>query len=248
MYATAHHVKSPRGQTGINAFLHEHGEDRNATSWENPNVAAVADGRPGTLVAESYDVPPGGNAVMAFLDVVAVDGIGLERLSGALDMFGAMVARQPAPIVASINGVGMRFGCDLGLAPVATEEFDRLRSRVFAILHAERLTSVPAQEPLDVLVMFAEDGYFFELSPRSAARVREAHRAGEWEPVPIHVEPDVMMDFQDMYGDLVPHIASGLTNLRLEAVIAMGGVRLVNRATLKEIRRWPRVGKVESTA
>jgi hypothetical protein len=248
MYATAHHVKSPKGQTGINAFLHEHGEDRNATSWETPSVAAVADARPGTLIAESYDVPPGGNAVMAFLDVVAVDGIGFERLSGALDIFGTMVASQPAPIVATINGVGMRFGCDLGLAPVASKEFDRLKNRVFEILHAERTVANSAQEPLDVLVVFAEDGYAFELSPRSAARVREAHRAGEWEPARFHVDPDVMMDFQDMYGDLVPHIVSGLTNLRLEKVIAMGGVRLVNRATLKEIRRWPRAGKVESTA
>jgi len=240
MYATAHRVKSARGVTGINSFLHEHGEDSGATSWESPDVAAVADGRTGKLVAESYDVPPGGNAVLSFLAVVAADGTDTNRVSGALGLFKSMVARTPAPVVAVLNGIGMRFGCDLGLAPAATEEFERLESRVLAILSADRTTPTATPEPLDIIVVFNEEGYSFELSPRSAERVREAHQGREWAPARFRVAPDAMMDFQDMHGDIVPQVIADLTQLRLEKVIEMGGARLVNRATLKEIRRWPK--------
>jgi hypothetical protein len=243
MYATAHRVKSRDGQVGINALLHEHrGDEGGLISWDNPDVVAVAEGYVGMLVAQSFDVPPGGNRVLSYLDVAAADGVAPVRVAKALDAFGNLIGKEPSPITAVLNGVGVRLGWSLGLTPGAHQEFDALCQRVLEILRAERPSTEPRLPPLEIRVAFDESGYAFALAPESVSRVREAHRTDEWNPARLQVKPEVMMDFQAAHGDIIPHVVAGLTQLRLENVIALGGVVFVGHDG-KEVRRWPRAAR-----
>ncbi len=241
MYTTAHRVRSRDGQSGVNSFRYEHGDDEGGLiNWDTPDVAAIADGYLGVLMVQSYDVPPGGNRVLAYLDVAAADGVEIQRVVRALDVLSNQVGREPSPIVVVLNGVGVRFGWEYGVTPAVRREFDELRSRILEILRAERPIAGLEFEPLVAGVSFDENGYSFELTPESIARVREAHRTSEFAPVPVRVSPETMMDFQQLHGDIIPTIVAGLTNLRLEKVLAIGGVVFLGQDG-KEVRRWPRI-------
>ncbi len=245
MYTTAHRVRSRDDQIGINSFLYEHGADESGViSWDLPDVVAVADGYNGVLVAQSYDVPLGGNMVLSYLDVVTADGTELDRITRELGAFISRVERKTSPIVAVINGIGMRFGCILGLVARAPQEFDELRNRVLAMLRAGRQSANQDAEPMEVQISFDETGYSFELTPESAARILEAHRNGSWRSSRFHVKPDVMMNFQTMHGDLIPHVIAGLTRLRLEEVIRMGGMVFISKTDGRELLRWPRAAGI----
>lgn len=47
MYATAHRVRSGSGNIGINAFLHEHGEEGREINWSTISIPQIADHDPG---------------------------------------------------------------------------------------------------------------------------------------------------------------------------------------------------------
>jgi hypothetical protein len=71
MVGYAHRVRAADGTEGINVFLHLHGE---GFVWpETPWSLAQLAEHPGTLVWKRVQVPPGGNKVLSFLDVIAPD-------------------------------------------------------------------------------------------------------------------------------------------------------------------------------
>ena len=68
MYLAALRVVSPAsGAEGMNAFHYAHGRE----DWVFP---PNPDQQPGTLANSHVSVPPGGNRVRSYLDVVAPDG------------------------------------------------------------------------------------------------------------------------------------------------------------------------------
>jgi hypothetical protein len=80
MYLTAQRVRSPTGVEGINAFRYVHG----AVVWQGLPPSGLPDEDPGTLVAQSIAVPPPGNRVRSYLDVVAPDGTPWDEILPAL--------------------------------------------------------------------------------------------------------------------------------------------------------------------
>ena len=244
MYITAQKLRSKDGQIGRNSFLYEHSEaDGRLFEDRNPDVVDIAERHLGRLAAQSYDLPPGGNRVLSYLDVAAVDGTNLKNIEAALKAVASQITVGLSPIELSLNGVSVRFCWGQCMGPsgvtVVRDEFDGLCKKVLEIFHTERSATNLTLHPLTVHVSFDENGYGFRMAPNSIKRIREAHRDEEWTPAPINVGYDIMLDFQAIHGDLIPHLVSALVDLRLEEVISMGGVSLLGPDG-REIRRWPR--------
>ena len=92
MYLTAHRVRTKDNQTGVNAFLHEHGTD---TPWPLHPVEILSLPRtdPGKLTRSSTGLESrGGLPVLSYLDVLAPD----ETPRGAIvDLIDLLAATDP---------------------------------------------------------------------------------------------------------------------------------------------------------
>jgi hypothetical protein len=110
-YWTAHRVLSSSGTEGINVFIHAHGED---FSWPD-DAAKLPEANPGRLVDERTSVPPGGNRVRSYLDVLAPDGTREDEVRRALGKLSEHLASTPNPTVQRHGRVTLRFGTEAGL-------------------------------------------------------------------------------------------------------------------------------------
>jgi hypothetical protein len=106
MYVTAHRVRAPSGELGINAFLHLHGGDY---PWP-ADPSRLPEAAPGKIARKAVAVPPGGNTVLSYLDVLAPDGTPRSRVARALRAFEAALHDEPNPAVFTRYGVTIRFG------------------------------------------------------------------------------------------------------------------------------------------
>jgi hypothetical protein len=86
LYLTAHYVRSPSGDRfGINGAVYRNEGVAPPTSLASEGVSIGAD--LGPTVATVTNVPPGGNRVEAYLDVVAPDGCKAAEIQRALQDF-----------------------------------------------------------------------------------------------------------------------------------------------------------------
>lgn len=132
MYLSAHRVQAPPrdgnpGPQGINAFYYNHG----------PHVLPAGlrpESNPGVFVDSSIEVPPPGNRVRSYLDVMARDGTPLAQLAAAI---AAPPRTASLPVDWTVGGIWCRFGAELELAPHWRRELQRLFARV-AVLYSEQ--------------------------------------------------------------------------------------------------------------
>lgn len=138
MYATAHRVTTPRGETGINAFLHQHGR---TFPWpDEPSHLPETD--PGAhLWNNGPAVRAGGNRVHSYLDVLAPDDTPSGEIEAALDGLwlhlvaddagpAAVQGQLPNPLVFRYGRVVLRFGVELSGMPNRALEMAELRCAV----------------------------------------------------------------------------------------------------------------------
>lgn len=138
MYATAHRVvRVTTGRTGVNAFLHKHG-DRfpwPAEPWRLP------ESDPGVQTHDNVHVPPGGNQVRSYLDVLAPDEATPDEIDVALTgLWLELVADEagaasptgplPNPILYRRGRVVLRFGVEPALEGSRAGEMSELRAYV----------------------------------------------------------------------------------------------------------------------
>jgi len=71
MYLTAQHVRSDAGAEDLQVYLHLH--DVPGGEPFPPNPLSVPQEHPGVMVVSETKLPPGGNGVLAYVDVVAPD-------------------------------------------------------------------------------------------------------------------------------------------------------------------------------
>jgi hypothetical protein len=103
MYVTAHLVRSPGGDEGINGWIHEHGSIPWPTSL--PDILKLVETNPGEPLRESLGLcPVGGNSVLAYLDVLAPDGTPRADIVAALDHLYRLPPDQ-APVAVLVDGV-----------------------------------------------------------------------------------------------------------------------------------------------
>lgn len=141
MYLTAHRVfLRSTSSRGINAFLYRHDDGPYPEiDWRNPDVLLVADAVPGRFVTQQREIAEPGGEVLSYLDIVAEDQLGPDRIEAALERFSeTTVLLDPRPFIV-VEGVGIRFSAVLGLRSVPAkyrEEFISLRESAMNLLRA----------------------------------------------------------------------------------------------------------------
>ena len=112
MYLTAQRVLAPQStQTGINAFLYTHA----GRTWCVP-PSDIPDADPGLLNKMGIEVPPPGNRVRSYLDIVAPDDLGASELQRRLIAFLKRMQGQSFPWEAVDGPCFFRIGMDADTA------------------------------------------------------------------------------------------------------------------------------------
>lgn len=138
MYLTVQRVRNDEGLEELHSFLHLH--DADASSLSDP--FRVPQLNPGRLVMDSEPmlVPPGGNSVISYLDVVADDDLGRaahpDASDGlkpwwqhALESVGRSMAGDRLPWAITVAGVHVIFST-AATGPAVTEYEQLLASAV----------------------------------------------------------------------------------------------------------------------
>ncbi|MGH7286078.1 MAG: hypothetical protein ACRELY_31540 [Polyangiaceae bacterium] len=140
MYLTAQHVRNPQGVDAYQAYLHLH--DVVPRTPFPTNALLVPDHAPGFMVHKHTPLPPGSNAVLTYLDIMAPDALWDAPLVGApstphswwstsLGAIGGLMGKRPLPWVVDSQGIVVVFN---GLAAFATEaEYSALLQTAIAL-------------------------------------------------------------------------------------------------------------------
>jgi hypothetical protein len=113
MYLTAHHVASPATQReGVNAFLYLHTDQ----AWEHLWLPDVPERNPGTLRAQSISLPPPGNRVRSYLDIVTPDQVRWEDVHVDLMAVVGRCQSEPLPWASQFRSSYIRIGMDRALS------------------------------------------------------------------------------------------------------------------------------------
>jgi hypothetical protein len=227
MYVTAHVVRASRfdGRRGVNAFSHlvtTALDDAISVSATFELIAQDA----GRLAGCFIELPPGGNEVESYLDLLVPEQ---SQVEAALQearlkiVDSASLPNPPLHIEASIQHGMFRFSGAEGWEPLAV--FEQLKD---SALRASR----EAQAPLRIYTTqeMAEDGgevLFFRLEPPTAERLRKIH-GSDWRALPVGVHEDVHHQFVDTHGPLMPRIIEVLTGLSEKDIEGLGGLVVVS--------------------
>lgn len=130
MYITAHLVKSRDQREGINAFLHVHGA---SFAWPE-DASALPDAMPGTTVLHHTDLPPGGNQVRAYLDVLAPDRTARAEIEQALTALSQDLRERGNPTVFRHGAVTIRFGVEPALDGLRAPQLEMLARSALQLL------------------------------------------------------------------------------------------------------------------
>lgn len=114
MYITAQRVVSPAHREGVNAFLYRHG----SRTWQDP-PNDLPEHDPGTLVAQTISVPPPGNRVRSYLDIVAPDEATWKEVRMELMAFVGRAQSGPLPW----RGTSGRCNFALGVEPSLSSQW-----------------------------------------------------------------------------------------------------------------------------
>ena len=130
MYATAQRVRASDGAEGVNGYLYRHGP---GFPWP-ADPTPLADEDPGTLEAREEAVPPGGNRVRSYLDVLASDATEMAEIRGVFETFRQNLQEFPNPAVFRMGGVTLRYGVEIALEDRWNEALEELETAVGRLL------------------------------------------------------------------------------------------------------------------
>lgn len=130
MYITAHLVKSRDQREGINAFLHVHGA---SFAWPE-DAASLPEMTPGTTVLHRTDLPPGGNQVRAYLDILAPDRAPRAEIEQALTTFSRDLRERRNPTVFHHGAVTIRLGVEPALEGLRSQHLEMLTRLALQLL------------------------------------------------------------------------------------------------------------------
>lgn len=133
MYLVAQRVSSSAGQEGINAFFYTHGP----CVWVgDPPPAVLPENNPGELVTQRLTVPPPGNRVRSYLDLVAPDERTDAWLVGVLRHLAQNAEMHRLPWNIAHDGCLCRFHLERALLPRWREELAHLLQAALLTRHA----------------------------------------------------------------------------------------------------------------
>lgn len=230
-YLTAQRVHSRRLDiAGINAYWHMAAEvTREPGESELMLVRRVSE-NPGSLLGMRAEVPPGGNTVQAFLDVVTSTQVAASRLEKALLGIRNEIVSGAAPEkIRSTDGCLVSFYVSPSLG--ADSIYGDLVSAVVSLLDA------PGSDPLRIVIEANGEATRYRLDDRSAERIAIFHPP-DWKSPRVDVPRDVEDDFSLLHGEIREHLIEVLTGIDRDHVRGLGGIQYVS-STGKELGRWP---------
>lgn len=240
MYLTSQRVCAPGGgRTDINTFLYRHEESVPGVDWSRPDLIRVVDTFPGTLVAADTRIPPGGNQVWSYLDIVAADSTAAEELDLALRQFAREWSPERMARVVQVGKVAMRLDLvEPSRQAHALEELEELSQRALGLLHNPAPSGWATTEPLRVIVKEYGGEHKYALDAASRARLQSRHEPG-WLPASITVAHEDRAAMACNPVTLCLHVAPLLTKLDLDELIPFGGIRFVEESSGEVLWEWP---------
>ena len=259
MYVAAQRVRSASA-VAINVFIYQHAPARVPMRSDGAvDVERVAEEFQGQLVGSKTPVPPGGNAVLSYLDVAALDGTPPDTFESLSFPRAAQPAPAGIPRVWTQNGMGVRFGAQFYIVDYsrAADEFEQLRRAIVEALRSPtQVRRANTVAPITIEVTRQEDGLLFRLKAESRQRLLAQGFA-----LPLvgslNISTTMREDLEAVHGSFARHVAPLLTNMPLDQLAALGGVQFVpaggneviweltrpiytNAATLPELADWAR--------
>ena len=126
MYLTAQRVVSHKNQSGINIFLHMHKDGKQPIMENISTITYVAEINTGDIVDENCELPPGGNRVKSYIDIVSSNDITQDIIENTIKMAKSKISSAELPFQQIIGSVGIRFGAEIGLYEIVSQEYDDL--------------------------------------------------------------------------------------------------------------------------
>ena len=252
MYLTAHRVRQMKGEgfkIGIDAFLHQHEEHELPENMQEDNsiVDQIANQNPGTLIAESVDLVPGGNAVLSFVDIVGKENLDQEYIQGFLDQKERDIEHhfqeKHVPFTDSNRDIAVQFGVSYGLRGQEVREYKALTERAIRLLESPEPPRWRTGNPWIVIYRnIFHNQETFSLSPDTVEKLRQMHdELGV--PKRVSIDHRTQGEFEFMHGDLISNIAPILTDLTLEQIAIQGGLILHDQSTQRKIK-WPELREI----
>lgn len=234
-YLTAQKVVAPAtGQTGINSFRYANAAVR---SFERLQTADV-----GELEAQNVEVPPGGNDILCYLDVLAPDGTQPPAIDRVLKTLREAWSKERRGN-AELDEVRALFVPGRTPPDAVSGDLDALVRGLLAVATAAPSPAPIETHPITILISSQPDGRRYELDQESARRLRVVN-GPDWQQASVSVSGDVAADFARVatpsFGELNHSLVltlTGLDVLRLHALF--GGVRFVAQPSGKTIWEWP---------
>lgn len=229
IYLTAQKVVSATGNSGVNTFRYKGADVR--------SLERLSAGDIGTLDAQRVEVPPGGNEVVCYLDVIAPDAMSSPVIGRALES----LRRSWSPEQHSSVGEGdVQAAFTPGNLPSdsARTELDSLIDHLMAIAQADPAPLPRETRPITILVSVVSDGRRYALQEDSEQRLRALH-GPEWRPMSVTLgdpAPTAVPIIGELNASLVVPL-TGLDVLRLYD--EFGGVRLVQMPGGAVLWEWP---------
>ncbi|MCE9637384.1 MAG: hypothetical protein K8T90_16895 [Planctomycetes bacterium] len=235
MYLTAHRLRSVRLEEGINAFLYLH-RDRPLPMRgpDEPDVDTIAQSEPGYPVAESIDVPPGGNSVLAYLDLAAPDDATESALRGAVAELRRRLPDERLPMLAVHGGSATRFGANLefeGRIDESIALLDGLEAAALALLPQRNAAPAKVSGPYVVHGRPGSDGLRLFLPPATLQRLP----AGPMRRSSIVVPSEVI---RAAPFDAVADAARALLGVSEADLVREQGFEVVEPASDRLLLRW----------
>jgi hypothetical protein len=218
MYLVAQRVRSMGGATGINATHYEH--ESGEVDWTHPDVFDFVTNRsPGKLVARELEVPPGGNAVLSYIDVLSPQLLPPDRID---EIVKQVVASSSGSERARLTGNG--WWAEYLVSGNREKEIGALRA---ALLRVASKTATLSSSPLRIIVTTDGERWIFELDATSKQRI-SSNPEGQDRAARVSVPFDVADDFRAIHGALYPRVAEWLTKLPHEELEQLGGIEFVH--------------------
>ncbi len=242
MYACAQRVVDSSGQeSGLNVLVYEHGSaETGQIDWNKPDIRAISEDCPGTLVAEKIEVAPGGNSVVSYLDVAMRDGVEVATVEIALwQIEKAVRLGGEIPIRNLHAGVAVEFYVAARLTDVAGDEFVELRDVLLAQLQDRSAPAWKEKGPIVIWVRNTAEGQTFELDVSSVGVVDQL-QSRPWKSARVSIAHEVQYDFEQLYGNVVRYVVPLIVNVPLTTILKhTGGIEVRQRESNETVYRWP---------
>jgi hypothetical protein len=230
MYFAAQRVEAPKRNTeGINVLVYRH-----ASILDQPVDFEAVARNPGPLLLQLSSIPPGGNTVTSYLDVVTPEQLTMAQIAETIDQLAAAYPDKSDPLDGwAKDRVHMRFYAHSYHHPDPPREFRRLKDRVLLVLGSGLMTGErrlapiqPAPNPLRIHAQRDAHGTRYSLDAQSRTYVRRLRPEFEV-PDTLGVTKDNEDHMRALYGaDVYREFASILTGLTLDQINAVAGLRI----------------------